>query len=1077
MNRFRLFVTGVLILTLFVGILLCTDISEAAGCSGSLFISNLSVPSEAPASVAFADFNGDSKTDMAVANFGFGTVSIYLGNGSGGFGPQQTFPSAFGAQSIAVGDFNNDTKLDLAVADWFNHQVALSLGAGDGTFGAPLRFAIGLGPSQIAAADFNGDNKLDIASANFFDNAVAVFLGDGTGGFVQATGSPFSAVTGPRSLRVVDFNSDNKMDVAVAGDFGVRVFLGNGSGGLTPSGGTIVAGQSPNFVDTGDFNGDSKLDMAISNNSSSNVSIFFGDGAGNFTLSHTVALGPAPRAIVVGDLNGDSKPDLASANFDANTVSVLLNDNGVLKPFKNFPVATNPRALALTDLNGDGKQDLAVTNYGSYTVSILMGAGTGDFSGPAIIPVFSNPAHSLAVGDINADGRVDIAAGANGRTSILLANGSGGFTRSADIGFGPAVFVSVLDLNGDGKLDVLSVDGAGFNTLSSMLGFGDGTFAPRKFFNVGTSPLSIATGDFDRDGKIDVATSNFGASGPTILLGDGFGGFGPATALSATVQSAFVASGDFNSDGKVDLVATRVHNGDVVLLLGNGNGTFTPASGSPFIAGADPWAIAVGDFNGDGDADLAITNQPDPIGSKVAILLGNGAGGFSAPTTFPVGAKPVSIAVGDYNADGKPDLAVANKDSNTISVLLGNGDGTFGNTTTYGVGQSPVFVATGDFNGDGSKDLAAAINSGVAILPSTCTATPAPPPALSINDVTVTEGDAGTTNATFTVTLSMASAVTVSVGYNTFGQSAGSNVDFQTSSGRVKFAPGVTSQTVTVPITGDELDEFDETFGIDLSGELNATIGRARAQATIVDNDPSPNLVVGDLSIVEGNSGTKSANVTLSLSKPSGKSISLQYTTADGTARAGSDYVAANGSLVFAPGETQKVAAIQVTGDTIFEPSETFFVNISNAFNVTVNDAQVEVTIVNDEPLALVLEEAGPVPTQVAAFESVLFVRDPFRVPRISDWFDFGPDKNTRVIVFLANLQLGPGDSPSFVVNLVDSNNQSFDVAAEDVRVLANPIFTQVIFRLPDNMASGTVQIKIKAHGQTSNTGTFRIAQ
>jgi hypothetical protein len=282
---------------------------------------------------------------------------------------------------------------------------------------------------------------------------------------------------------------------------------------------------------------------------------------------------------------------------------------------------------------------------------------------------------------------------------------------------------------------------------------------------------------------------------------------------------------------------------------------------------------------------------------------------------------------------------------------------------------------------------------------------------------------------------------------------------------------------VSIPVVGDDLDEFDETFGIDLGAELNATISRARAQATIVDNDPPPSLSISDFSIQEGNAGTTNANLTLSLSKPSGKSISLQYTTANGSAVAGSDYIAANGSLTFAPGETQKVASIQVIGDTIFESSETFVVNISNALNVTVSDAQVEVTIVNDEPLTLVLEEAGPVPTQVAAFESVLFVRDPFRVPRISNWYNFGTDTNTRVIVFLANLQLGAGDSPSFVVNLVDSNNQTFDVPAEDVRAMGSTVFTQLIFRLPDNLASDTVQLKIKAHGQTSNTGTFRIAQ
>lgn len=1078
MNRSSLVIPCVLIFALLFCSLLLTSSSQAAGCSGNLFATNLTIPSSLPAAVVFADFNNDGKADLAVGNFLMNTVSVSLGDGSGGFGTpiaNQITPSPM---SIAVGDFNTDGKLDVAVAEWFNHQVAIALGNGDGTFSAPTRIDVGHGPKQVETGDFNGDNKVDFATVGFFQNTVSVFLGNGSGGFSEATGSPFAAGLAPESLSLGDFNSDNKLDVAVISDGRVRVMLGNGLGGLALPGPSITVGQAPIFIDKGDFNGDAKLDLAVANNSSSDVSILFGDGAGNFQVVDTIRVGPAPREILVADLDGSGKPDIVSSNSNANNINVLLNDGtGTLKPSKSFAVGNSPRALAATDLNGDGNRDLAVTNFDSGNVSVLMGKGGGDFNGPAIIPVFSNPAQSLAVGDFNSDGHQDLAAGANGRTSILLSNGAGGFNRVADVGFGTGAFVSTLDLDNNDKLDLLIVDGTFNNQLSSLLGLGDGTFAPRRFFPVGgEAPISIATGDFNRDGKPDAATSNYGSANLSIFLGDGLGGFAPPTHVSVFSQTPFVVSGDFNNDGKTDLAAIRNGDDTVAVLLGNGNGTFTAAQGSPFIAGPSPWAIAVSDFNGDGDADLAITNHSliNMTQTSVAILLGNGSGSFSAPTKYSVGHRSTSIAVADYNLDGKPDLATADADSNALSILPGNGDGTFGAASKVAFGLNPVFVVAADFNSDGRKDLATATAGGVVVLPNTCSSAPVAPPSLSIADVNVVEGDAGTANVEFTVTLSAASDVTVSVSYNTFGLTA-SAADFQQSSARLKFAPGVTTQTITVPVIGDEIDEFDETVGIKLSEELNATIVRGQAKATILDNDPPPTVSIGDVSIQEGDAGTKIANLAVNLSKASGKPITVQYATADNTASAGTDYVATGAQLTFQAGETQKVVAVQINGDTFFEADETFFINLTNPVDVTLADAQGVGTIANDDTLKLILDESGPSANQATAFESMLLVRDPFRVLSIAEWAELGSDRNTRVTIF-SNLQLNPQEAVSIVtVNLLDSSNQSFDVPAHDVRPLLNTPFTQVTFRLPNNLSSGVVQVTIRVNGHTSNTGTVRI--
>jgi hypothetical protein len=199
---------------------------------------------------------------------------------------------------------------------------------------------------------------------------------------------------------------------------------------------------------------------------------------------------------------------------------------------------------------------------------------------------------------------------------------------------------------------------------------------------------------------------------------------------------------------------------------------------------------------------------------------------------------------------------------------------------------------------------------------------------LSITDASVTEGDGGTTTAVFTVTLSAASGRVVSVTYATADGTATAGTDYIGANGILVFAPGQTSRTLTVTVLGDTLDEPDETFTVNLSNAVNAAIADGQGVGTILDDDPEPTLSISDTSVTEGNAGPVSAVFTVTLSAASGRVVSVTYATADGTATAGTDYIGANGILVFAPGQTSRTLTVTVNGDTLDEPDETFTVNL-----------------------------------------------------------------------------------------------------------------------------------------------------
>ncbi|MEN8719160.1 MAG: VCBS repeat-containing protein, partial [Oceanococcaceae bacterium] len=376
------------------------------------------------------------------------------------------------------------------------------------------------------------------------------------------------------------------------------------------------------------------------------------------------------------DAGGTSLP---RATVNLHRVGGIVASSGTFEAVTNFGVGDSPRSVTPGDFNGDGDLDLAVANFvigGTGSVSILLGDGSGGFSSPMGSPFDAGT----------------------------------GLTASA-----------AGDFDGDGVLD-LAVTDFDSDNVAILLGDGDGSFGAATDFMVGALPFSVTAGDFDGDGDLDLAVaSNDGVV--SILLGAGDGSFVAAPNVAADGGPRTVITGDFNGDGVLDLAVANIGSNSVSILLGDGSGGFADAAGSPvlfdgedpddpFDLGPAPFSVTTGDFDGDGDLDLAVASFR---ANNVSILLGDGSGGFEEAIGSPimVGATPVSVTTGDLNGDGNLDLAVANNSSgsNSVSILLGDGSGGFGAATNYGVGDNPNSVSIGDLNGDGVLDLATANSS------------------------------------------------------------------------------------------------------------------------------------------------------------------------------------------------------------------------------------------------------------------------------------------------------------------------------------------------------------------------------
>ncbi|HEV2381949.1 MAG TPA: VCBS repeat-containing protein [Terriglobia bacterium] len=317
-----------------------------------------------------------------------------------------------------------------------------------------------------------------------------------------------------------------------------------------------------------------------------------------------------------------------------------------------------------------------------------------------------DPFQAIVTGDFNGDGHLDVAAAdiAFNQLWVLLGNGDGTFQPAVPYVAGDTpMSLATGDFNGDGKLDLVMANQSGCGlggSVSVFLGNGDGTFQNQVEYATGHCPQMAIVGDFNGDGKLDLAVASLGDNAASVLLGNGDGTFQSYVDYAAASNATSITTGDFNRDGKLDLAVAGV--GEISILLGKGDGTFL--SQTPFSSTAR-FSITAADLNHDGKLDLVGTNDSGTIGGAV-VMLGNGDGTFGPATVFTTGRNPIYVTVADLNNDGKLDLTLTNANSNTLSILFGNGDGTFKRpATNYTTGPNPAALAAGDINGDGRLDL------------------------------------------------------------------------------------------------------------------------------------------------------------------------------------------------------------------------------------------------------------------------------------------------------------------------------------------------------------------------------------
>ena len=342
-------------------------------------------------------------------------------------------------------------------------------------------------------------------------------------------------------------------------------------------------------------------------NNSATATIVIGQSSANcatgtFTADPAQRMGDYISSLDAGDLDADGKADIVAANYENNSITVALSS--AAGNLATYSVGSNPKFVKIGDLNSDGKPDLAVANRGSGNVSIFLNNGNGSFTASPEINGLSYPS-SIAIGDFNGDGKADLVVANSGMYNVLVISG-----------------------NNDGTFN------STFNVIDSY---------PDR------CPVSVVTGDFDKDGKIDFAVANL---------------------VSFTVN----------------------------VFRNNGNGTFQR---STFAVGTCPMAITVGDFDGDKFLDIAVANYED---NTVSILMNSASGGFLPPVTSPVGRLPNALIAGDFNCDGKDELAVSNTGSGFLSVVSRNTTGQFSqNDLPSDIDSSAVTI--GDFNGDGKLDI------------------------------------------------------------------------------------------------------------------------------------------------------------------------------------------------------------------------------------------------------------------------------------------------------------------------------------------------------------------------------------
>jgi hypothetical protein len=767
-----------------------------------------------PRAVTIGDLDGDGKPDLVMVNNSATPVTIIRNTSSGGvvsFGAKQDFGPSVQVQSVTIGDLDGDGKPDLAVATFgsFTMQIYRNTSVpGAISFAAPVGFD-GYYPKYAVIDDIDGDGKPDLAVACGSNRVIILRNLSTPGTILFDTKIEFSTPNYSEGVRLGDIDGDGKPDLAVTNDqSGNMSLLRN----ISFPGSILFAakidypvGLNPHKLVMGDMDGDGKTDISVGLRNNSFVSVFRNTSTpGTISLAPKVDLATSGSSVglSIGDVDGDGKPDLATANYFPTTASLLINTStpGSISfaTQLDLPTPSNPESVAIGDMDGDGRPDISVTSYSGtllifqQKVVVLPPAITG-FS-PASGPVGSSvvitgtnfnttPAQNIVF--FGATKATVTAATFNSLTVtvplgstyqlISATNLATNLTAFADKAFnvtlaGSTIFnpkqdiaagtnpraVTIGDLDGDGKPDLVMVNNSAtpVTIIRNTSSGGVVSFAAKQDFGPSVQVQSVTIGDLDGDGKPDMAVSTFGSFTMQIYRNTSVPG---AISFAAPVgfdgyYPKYAVIDDIDGDGKPDLAVACGSNRVIILRNLSTPGTILFDTKIEFSTPNYSEGVRLGDIDGDGKPDLAVTNDQSGNMSLLRNISFPGSIQFAAKIDYPVGLNPHKLVMGDMDGDGKTDISVGLRNNSFVSV--------FRNTSTPGTISlapkvdlatpgSSVGLSIGDVDGDGKPDLATAnyFPTSVSLLKNTSTpgtisfaprtdmATPTNPESVAIGDM------------------------------------------------------------------------------------------------------------------------------------------------------------------------------------------------------------------------------------------------------------------------------------------------------------------------------------------------------